>query len=212
MATGKINLRVKAGIVTGPQGLSILATKFKEFLPNGDAVYEVIREDNKIIGLIIAPKGDEGKEGKEGLQGIAGIGISHITQEKEGLTNKLTIHFTDLTTQIINILDGENSFELWLDKGNEGELEDFFEEYRGYGIKEVIFKETLANGDKVYDIFIENGKNVGSLTAPKGDNGNVNFATFEIIDGYLYATYTRDTEHMKFAINANGELEVTING
>lgn len=47
---------------------------------------------------------------------------------------------------------------------------------------------------------------------PEGPPGNVNFATFEIIDGYLYATYTRDTEHMKFAINKNGELEVTING
>lgn len=47
---------------------------------------------------------------------------------------------------------------------------------------------------------------------PEGPPGNVNFATFEIIDGYLYATYTKDTQHMDFTINENGELEVTING
>ncbi|MEG0135809.1 MAG: hypothetical protein RR795_01190 [Cetobacterium sp.] len=135
MATGVINLEVKAGVVTGPPGLSILKTELKEKLPNGDSVYKVIREDNLIIGEFTIPKGEQGIQGILGPKGEDGVGISNITHVKEGLTNKIMISLTNGTSYPVNLLDGENAFELWQNGGNEGDLNDFFEFYRGYGIQ-----------------------------------------------------------------------------
>ena len=42
---------------------------------------------------------------------------------------------------------------------------------RGLSISLVKFKETLANGNNVYNIFIENGQKVGEFIANKGDDG-----------------------------------------
>ena len=46
------------------------------------------------------------------------------------------------------------------------------------------------------------------LTLPRGENGVTEFATFEIVDGELYAITTDDL-HTAFSLN-NGHLEVTI--
>ncbi len=81
---------------------------------------------------------------------------------------------------------GLSTFEEWLNRNPNGTWEEFLEDIKG------------PQGPE-------------GLPGQQGVPGNVNFATFEIIDGYLWATYTRDTEHMEFSINENGELEVTIN-
>ncbi len=135
MSTGKMELSVKGGIVTGPPGLSILEVRFKERLPNGDKVYNIIREDSKNIGEFTIEKGEQGIQGPIGLTGATGVGINNITNEKEGLTNKIMINLTDGSSYPVNILDGESAYGLWQNEGNEGELNDFFEAYRGYGIQ-----------------------------------------------------------------------------
>ena len=135
MSTGKLELSVKGGIVTGPPGLSILKIQFKEKLPNGDSIYSVIREDNKIIGEYTVPKGERGAQGFKGDKGDVGVGIDTITHVKEGLTNKLMINLTDGRSYPINVLDGENAYEIWLDLGNSGSREDFLEAFRGYALE-----------------------------------------------------------------------------
>ena len=42
----------------------------------------------------------------------------------------------------------------------------------------------------------------------KGDNGDVNYCTFEVVDGELIATYSTDDSDITFAI-VNDYLEVT---
>lgn len=213
MRKRKFGIELDAGIVEGPRGLSIGTVAFKETLSNGNNVYEIFLENNLKIGEFVANKGDEGKEGKEGDTGRGILSVSK--KEKIGLMTYYTILYTDNTVDEFAVEDGQNSYELWIGIGNDGTLEDFLEAYRGYSISSIELKEEIPGVGNKYEIEIENGRKVGEILAPEGpqgQDGNVNFATFEIIDGYLYATYTRDTEHMKFTINENGELEVTING
>lgn len=42
---------------------------------------------------------------------------------------------------------------------------------RGLSIKEFKFKETLSNGDNIYQIILENGQVIGELVSKKGDKG-----------------------------------------
>ena len=42
---------------------------------------------------------------------------------------------------------------------------------RGLSISSVELKETLENGNNVYNVFIENGQKVGEFIANKGDVG-----------------------------------------
>lgn len=107
MSTGKINLNVGAEMVTGPRGLSIKSVVLKEVLPNEDNVYNVILEDNSIVGELLIRKGDKGDKGENGKQGEQGVGIRNITVEKEELTNKVTIFLDNGVTNVVNILDGE---------------------------------------------------------------------------------------------------------
>lgn len=132
MSTGQINLNIGAEMVTGPRGLSIKSIILKEVLPNKDNVYNVILEDNSIIGELLIRKGDKGDTGSQGIQGISGVGISNITSIKTELTNQITIHLTNGENKILNVLDGENAYELWLGEENEGTLNDFLEAYRGF--------------------------------------------------------------------------------
>lgn len=132
MSTGQINLNIGAEIVTGPRGLSIKNVVLKEVLPNKDNVYNVILENNSIIGELLIRKGDKGDTGSQGIQGISGVGISNITSIKTELTNQITIHLTNGENKILNVLDGENAYELWLGEENEGTLNDFLEAYRGF--------------------------------------------------------------------------------
>lgn len=208
-----IKVELDAGIVEGPRGLSIGKILFKEKLENGNNVYDVFLENGEIIGKLISDKGDQGDKGDKG---DTGRGIISVTKaRKVDLMTYYEILYSDYTTEEFAVEDGQNSYELWLGLGNEGTLEEFLEHFRGYSISSVEFIENIPGTGNKYNIKIENNNIVGEIIAPEGpqgNDGNVNFATFKIIDGYLWATYTRDSEHIKFSINENGELEVTING
>lgn len=209
MRKRKFGIELDAGVVEGPRGLSIDRIVFKETSANGNNVYEVFLENDKKIGELVSNKGNQGNQGDKG---DTGRGIVSVTKKRKvDLMTFYEILYTDNTTDEFAVEDGQNAYELWVGLGNDGTLEDFLEAYRGHSISSIQLKEEIPGIGNKYEVGIESGKKIGDFIAPIGPNGNVNFATFEIIDGYLYATYTRDTEHMKFAINKNGELEVTIN-
>ena len=44
---------------------------------------------------------------------------------------------------------------------------------RGLSIDKIVFKETLENGDKIYEVILEGGKTIGELTSSKGDKGEI---------------------------------------
>ncbi|MGL5230967.1 MAG: hypothetical protein ACRC8F_09130 [Cetobacterium sp.] len=198
----------------GPRGLSISKVSLKETLENGDNVYNVFIENGDKVGEFTARKGDKGNIGDKGEAGRGIVSVSR--KNKIDLMTYYEILYTDNTTDEFAVEDGQNAYELWLGIIDEDKtIEEFFEAFRGYSISLIKFKEQIPGTGNKYEVEIENGKKVGEIIAPEGpqgQDGNVNFATFEIIDGYLYATYTKDTQHMDFTINENGELEVTING
>lgn len=128
----KFGIELDAGIVEGPRGLSIGLVKFKETLPSGNNVYEVFLENNVKIGEFISNKGDEGKEGKEGKAGRGIVSVSK--KEKIGLMTYYEISYTDNTVDEFAVEDGQNAYELWIGQGKEGDIEDFFEFYRGFSL------------------------------------------------------------------------------
>lgn len=132
MRKRKFGIELDAGIVEGPKGLSIGTVTFKETLPNGNNVYEIFLENNLKIGEFITNKGDEGKEGKEGDTGRGILSVSK--KEKIGLMTYYTILYTDNTVDEFAVEDGQNAYELWIGQGKEGDIEDFFEFYRGYSL------------------------------------------------------------------------------
>lgn len=213
MKKGNIALEINAGVIEGPRGLSISSVELKETLENGNNVYNVFIENGQKVGEFIANKGDVGEKGDKGDTGKGIVSVSK--KRKVDLMTYYEILYTDNSTSEFAVEDGQNAYELWVGNGNEGNLEDFFEAYRGFSISSINFKESIPGTGNKYGVSIENDKEIGEIIAPEGPqgkDGNVNFATFEIIDGYLWATYTKDAEHIKFTINKNGELEVTING
>lgn len=212
MKKGNIALEINAGVIEGPRGLSISSVELKETLENGNNVYNVFIENGQKVGEFIANKGDVGEKGDKGDTGKGIVSVSK--KRKVDLMTYYEILYTDNSTSEFAVEDGQNAYELWIGNGNEGDIEDFFEAYRGFSISSINFKESIPGIGNKYGVSIENDKEIGEIIAPEGPqgkDGNVNFATFEIIDGHLWATYTKDTEHLKFTINKNGELEVIIN-
>lgn|GEM_PF-5987443 len=131
---GNIALEIKSEIIKGPRGLSIQSLKYKETLPNGDNIYEVIREDNVILGEIIAKKG---AQGIQGVQGKIGRGIAEVKKvEKIGKTNNWEIKYTDETSDYISIQDGDSAFEVAVENGFTWEWTGEGEEPEDYGEKE----------------------------------------------------------------------------
>lgn len=59
MKKGNISLNINADVIEGPRGFSIKEVKYKETLVDGSNVYEIIREDNNVIGEITAKKGEK---------------------------------------------------------------------------------------------------------------------------------------------------------
>lgn len=207
-----VHIEIDPQMMIGPRGLSISLVEFKETLANGNNVYNVFIENGQKVGEFIANKGDKGKKGDQGEPG-RGI-ISVAKKRKVDLMTYYEILYTDNTTSEFAVEDGQNAYELWIGEGNEGNIEDFFEAYRGFSVSSINFKEAIPGTGNKYGVSIENDKEIGEIIAPEGPqgkDGNVNFATFEIINGFLWVTYTRDSKHIKFSINENGELEVTIN-
>lgn len=130
---GNIALEIKSEIIKGPRGLSIQSLKYKETLSNGDNVYEVIREDDSIIGEITAKKGEQGIQG---IQGETGRGIVEVKKvEKIDKANNWEIKYTDGTSDFISVLDGDTAFEVAVDNGFTWEWTGEGEEPEDYGEK-----------------------------------------------------------------------------
>lgn len=131
---GNIALEINAEVIKGPRGMSIQKLKYKETLSNGDNVYEIIREDNIVIGEIIAKKGEQGIQG---VQGETGRGIVEVKKvEKIDKTNNWEIKYTTGESDFIAIQDGDSAFEVAVENGFTWEWAGEGEEPEDYGMKE----------------------------------------------------------------------------
>lgn len=187
MKKGNVALEINAGVIAGPRGLSIKSLKYKETSSNGDNVYEVIREDENVIGEVIAKRGIQGIKGDVGNKGNDGRGIvSLLKRDKQGPVTTYEFTYTDGTIDRFMVEDGENAYEVAVDNGFEGTEKEWLlsligssgpqgekgeQGVEGIGISEISFKEDLSNGDKVYTITLANGKTY-DFTAPMGPKGS----------------------------------------
>ena len=138
-----IVLKAGAEAVRGPRGLSIKEFRFKETLENGNNIYEVILENDVVIGEIEAKKGDKGIQG---IKGDTGRGIVEIKKvEKIEKTNNWEIKYTDKTSDYISIQDGDNAFEVAVANGFTWEWTGEGEEPEDYGVKEWL-KSLIGKG------------------------------------------------------------------
>ena len=174
MKKGNIALEINTEVIEGPRGLSIKEIKYKETLPNGNNVYQVILENNVSIGEVECKKGDKGNTGEKGDTG-KGI-LSVVKKYKLGIMNYFEIQYTDGSTWQFAIEDGENAYDIAIKNGYEGTEEEWLLSLmgssgpQGIGISEISFKEDLPNGDKVYTITLDN-ENTHEFIAPMGPTG-----------------------------------------
>lgn len=143
MKKGNISLELNAEVVEGPRGLSIKELKYKETLLNGDNVYEIIIEDNSIIGEITAKKGDKGNTGEKGDTGRGIIEVKKV--EKIGKANNWEIKYTEGNSDFISVLDGDTAFEIAVDNDFVWEWAGVGEEPENYGEKEWL-KSLIGKG------------------------------------------------------------------
>ena len=143
MKKGNISLEINAEVVEGPRGLSIQSLRYKETLSNGDNVYEIIREDNNVIGEITVKKGDKGNTGEKGDTGRGIIEVKKV--EKIGKANNWEIKYTDGISDFISVLDGDTAFEVAVDNGFTWEWTGEGEEPEDYGEKEWL-KSLIGKG------------------------------------------------------------------
>ena len=133
MAKHGIEVKVGATAVQGPRGFSIKDVKFKETLPNGDKVYQIIIEDNSIIGEILVKKGDKGDKGEVGA---TGNGIDKIELIDEGEDYRTyRIIFTNGTNFDWTVNDGYSAYEIAVDNGFEGTEQEWLESLIGKGLE-----------------------------------------------------------------------------
>ncbi len=123
MKKGNISLDINTDIVEGPRGLSIKEIRYKETLANGNNIYQVILENNVVIGEVECKKGDKGDKGEKGDTG-KGI-LSVVKARKEGIMNYFEIQYTDGSTWEFAIEDGESAYDLAVKKGFEGTEEEW---------------------------------------------------------------------------------------
>ncbi|WP_462427656.1 hypothetical protein [Fusobacterium varium] len=133
MKKGNISLNINADVIEGPRGLSIKELKYKETLADGSNAYDVIREDNNIIGEITAKKGDKGNTGEKG---DTGRGILSVTKKSEiDEINYYEILYTDGTTQEFTVEDGYNAYQVAVKNGYEGTEEEWLLSLIGRGLE-----------------------------------------------------------------------------
>lgn len=133
MKKGNISLNINADVIEGPRGLSIKELKYKETLADGSNAYDVIREDNNIIGEITAKKGDKGNTGEKG---DTGRGILSVTKKNEiDEINYYEILYTDGTTQEFTVEDGYNAYQVAVKNGYEGTEEEWLLSLIGRGLE-----------------------------------------------------------------------------
>lgn len=128
-----IEVKVGASAVQGPRGLSIKGIKLKETLPNGDNVYQIIIENDDIIGEFTSKKGDKGDKGETGEKG-RGILSVRKTNEVDRI-NYYTITYTDNTTEEFTVEDGYSAYEVAVNTGFEGNVEAWLESLIGKGLE-----------------------------------------------------------------------------
>ena len=133
MKKAGLHISAEATAVQGPRGLSIKEFKFKETLSNGDNVYQVILENNTVIGELTAKKGDKGLKGDTGDNGNGIIDIKVV--EKVDKTNNWEISYTNGKKDYISVQDGDSAFEVAVDNGFTWEWTGEGEEPLDYGVK-----------------------------------------------------------------------------
>lgn len=147
---------------------------------------------NKILTVPVE-KGDAGENGK----GITNIELTSTT----GLTKTYTINYTDGTSSTFTVVNGANgtngaagksTYQLWLDAGNEGTLNDFLAAMRGpvgpigpvgVGVqgekgdagKDLTIEQIVYNNDGTFTWHFsdETTYTTPNLKGPKGDKGDV---------------------------------------
>ena len=182
---GNISLEINGEVVEGPRGFSIKELKYKETSSNGDNVYEVIREDNIIIGEITAKKGEQGIQG---IQGDIGNGIKSITLIFEGEKSKTyRIKYTNGEFIDFSINDGEDgisAYSIAVENGFEGTEEEWLLSLIGKGL------EFQWNGTKL-GVRVEGETEYqysDDLKGEKGDKGDTGKAF------YIAKTYSSVAE------------------
>ena len=133
MAKHGIEVKVGATAVQGPRGFSIKEVKFKETLPNGDNVYQIVIEDNSIIGEILVKKGDKGDKGEVGATGNGIDKIELIDNGEDYRTYRIT--FTNGTNFDWTVNDGYSAYEIAVDNGFEGTEQEWLESLIGKGLE-----------------------------------------------------------------------------
>ena len=170
MKKGNISLEINTDIVEGPRGLSIKEMKYKETLANGNNIYQVILENNVVIGEVECKKGDKGDTGEKGEKGDTGKGIlSVIKARKEGIMNYFEVQYTDGSTWEFAIEDGENAYDIAVNNGFEGTEEEWLLSLMGPRGKSLEFN---WNGTELgLRIEGENSYIYADLKGEKGDQG-----------------------------------------
>lgn len=167
MKKGNISLEIKGEIIEGPRGLSIQEIRYKETLANGNNIYQVILENNVVIGEVECKKGDKGEKGEKGDTG-KGI-LSVVKARKEGIMNYFEIQYTDGSTWEFAIEDGENAYDIAVNKGFEGTEEEWLLSLIGPRGKSLEFSwRGTELGVRVEG---ENAYTYTNLKGEKGDSG-----------------------------------------
>lgn len=165
MKKGNIALEINAGVIEGPRGLSIKEIRYKETLTNGNNIYQVILENNVVIGEIECKKGDKGDKGEKGDTGKGILAV--IKTQKIGLMNYFEIQYTDGSTWEFAIEDGESAYDLAVKKGFEGTEEEWLLSLIGPRGKSLEFH---WNGTQL-GIRVE-GETTYTYTELKGEKGD----------------------------------------
>lgn len=160
-----MELKASAEVVRGPRGLSIKKLRFKETLANGNNIYEIILENDVVIGDIEAKKGDKGTQG---IKGDAGRGIYSLMKKgKQGPETTYEFTYTDNTTDIFTVEDGESAYEIATDNGFEGTEEEWLLSLIGAQGRSLEF---VWNGTEL-GIRVE-GEDTYTYTNLKGEKGD----------------------------------------
>lgn len=164
MKKAGLHISAEATAVQGPRGLSIKELKFKEILANGDNVYQVILENNAIIGEVTAKKGDKGLKGDTGKDGNSIVSI--LFNRQEDTTRYYTVTYTNGMTNEIIVENGDSAYDIAVTNGFDGTEAEWLESLIGKGL-EFEWKGTQlgvrVEGETVYkyvDLKGERGKNI----------------------------------------------------
>lgn len=110
-----VKIKVGAEVVQGPRGLSIKELRYKETLTNGNNIYEVILENNVVIGEIETKKGNKGDKGETGDKGNGIYLLEEIENTNDFIKFKMT--FTNGDIVYFSIKNGESAYKVALNSG-----------------------------------------------------------------------------------------------